>query len=66
MVGPKYVPPQVPVAPADGGQLPTAYTEADGWRQAQPADAALPQDWWQIFGNSELSDLETQVDATRA
>ena len=63
-VGPKYIPPQVPVAPADGGQLPGAYKEADGWKQAQPGGSALRQDWWQIFGNAELNDLEAQVDAS--
>jgi NodT family efflux transporter outer membrane factor (OMF) lipoprotein len=63
-VGPKYTKPQVPVAPADGGQLPAAYKEADGWKQAQPGDSALRQDWWQIFGNSELNDLEAQVDVS--
>jgi len=52
------------VAPADRGQLPAAYKEADGWKQAQPGDSALRQNWWQIFGNSELNDLEAQVDAS--
>jgi NodT family efflux transporter outer membrane factor (OMF) lipoprotein len=52
------------VAPADNGQLPAAYKEADGWKQAQPADSALPRDWWQVFGNAELDSLEAQVDVS--
>jgi len=64
MVGPKYTAPPVPTAPADRGQLPASYKESEGWKPAQPGGPALPQDWWQVFGNPELNDLETQVDAS--
>jgi NodT family efflux transporter outer membrane factor (OMF) lipoprotein len=64
MVGPKYTRPAVLTAPADKGQLPAEYKESDGWKQAQPADGSLHQDWWRIFGAAELDDLETQVDVS--
>jgi NodT family efflux transporter outer membrane factor (OMF) lipoprotein len=53
MVGPKYTKPAVPAAPA--------FTESAGWKQAQPADATLRMDWWQLFGSPELNGLEDQV-----
>jgi len=59
MVGPKYV---KPVAPAFGA--PDAYKEADpNWHPATPADAAMRGDWWTLFDNAELNDLESKVDA---
>ena len=61
-VGPKYTRPAVPVAPAFSEQPPRAFTESAGWKQAQPADTALREDWWQLFGNSELDALEEQID----
>lgn len=53
-VGPKYTPPPVPAAPA--------FTEMRGWKQAQPSDAALRADWWEIYGDPGLNGLEAQVD----
>ncbi len=64
MVGPKYARPAVPTAPADRGQLPAEFKESNGWKQAQPAEASLRQDWWRIFGSAELDDLESQVDVS--
>ena len=61
-MGPKYSQPPVFVAPADRGQPPAGYKEANGWKQAQPAEATLHEDWWRIFGNPELNELEAQVD----
>jgi NodT family efflux transporter outer membrane factor (OMF) lipoprotein len=57
MVGPKYVKPVTPPF-----QAPDAYKEADpNWHPATPADAAIRGDWWALFGNAELSDLETKA-----
>ena len=59
-VGPRYVRPPV--------QAPPAYKEpaqGDGasaqWSAAIPADAAAKGRWWEIFDDSGLNDLETQV-----
>ena len=57
MVGPKYVKPTVPVA-----QAPDAYKETDpNWKPASPADTALKGDWWQMFNDPALNDLEVKV-----
>jgi len=63
-VGPKYTRPAVPAAPAFSEQPPQSFTESAGWKQAQPADTTLRSDWWQLFGNAELNDLEQQVDVS--
>jgi len=58
MVGPKYVKPVTPTY-----QAPDAYKEADpNWQPATPADTAIRGDWWMLFNNKELSDLEAKVD----
>ena len=62
MVGPKYSKPPVAAAPAFSEPPPQSFTESAGWKQAQPADTTLRADWWQLFGNSALNDLEKQVD----
>jgi len=66
-VGPDYKRPQATT-------IPTAYTGAtnvvatdsgatNGWKVAQP-QAQIPKgDWWEIFGDSELNDLESQASA---
>jgi hydrophobe/amphiphile efflux-1 (HAE1) family protein/NodT family efflux transporter outer membrane factor (OMF) lipoprotein len=52
-VGPSYVRPPI-VAPA-------AYKETDGWKVARPQDDAIRGDWWELFGDAELSALEGRV-----
>jgi NodT family efflux transporter outer membrane factor (OMF) lipoprotein len=52
-VGPDYKRP--PVA------TPPAYKEAEGWTKAEPADAAPRGDWWTIFNDPLLNQLEAQV-----
>lgn len=53
MVGPNYHRPSTPT--------PAAFKEAQGWTPAQPSDAADRADWWTVFGDSTLNDLETKV-----
>ena len=60
-VGPNYTKPKVPAAPAYSEAPPVQYTESAGWKTAQPADATLRGDWWELFGDSQLSALEVQV-----
>src|ERR1051326_8165481 len=54
-VGPKYKTPTAPVPPAFKEPLPS------NWKTANPQDGTLRGDWWTIFGDSQLNDLETQV-----
>ncbi len=60
-VGPKYTKPAVPAAPAYSEQPPAGYTEANGWKPAQPSDATLRGNWWDLFGDAQLTALEVQV-----
>ncbi len=63
MVGPKYIKPSVPMAPAYKEATPDAYKENANWQVAKPADAASRGEWWKIFGDPELNTLEPQVAA---
>jgi NodT family efflux transporter outer membrane factor (OMF) lipoprotein len=53
MVGPNYHRPSTPTPPT--------YKESEGWAPAQPSDAADRKDWWTVFGDQTLSDLEARV-----
>ena len=55
-VGPKYHRPSAPASPA--------YKEAQDWKTAQPSDQKLGGNWWEIFQDAQLNDLEQQVDAS--
>ncbi|MCU1383810.1 MAG: hypothetical protein JWL71_2507, partial [Acidobacteria bacterium] len=50
----KYVQPAVDVAPA--------FRENADWKAAQPADAELRGNWWELFGDPDLNALEQQID----
>ncbi len=63
MVGPKYVKPSVPLAPAYKEYDPDTSKENSNWQTAQPADTASRGEWWKIFGDTELNTLEPQVAA---
>jgi NodT family efflux transporter outer membrane factor (OMF) lipoprotein len=63
MVGPKYVKPSTPLAPAYKEANPDGYKENSNWQVAQPADAVQRGEWWKIFGDAQLNDLEPQVAA---
>jgi NodT family efflux transporter outer membrane factor (OMF) lipoprotein len=52
-VGPNYKRPTAPVS--------TAYKEADGWAQAAPSDALDKGQWWTVFNDPVLNDLEAKV-----
>jgi len=52
-VGPDYVRPNA--------AQPAAYKEAAGWKTAQPRDAALRGNWWQMYQDPLLDALEEQA-----
>jgi NodT family efflux transporter outer membrane factor (OMF) lipoprotein len=59
----KEAPPAAPPAatpPADTSQ-PQNSADNGNWTVAQPADAKIRGDWWAIFNDSELNDLENQL-----
>ena len=52
-VGPDYIRPQAPVA--------NEFKEIKGWKTAQPRDTAISGQWWEIFNDPKLNELESQV-----
>ena len=62
-VGPKYVKPAAPSAPAYKESAPAEYSAAPPgtWQPAQPQDAKLKGKWWEIFNEPELNALEGQL-----
>jgi NodT family efflux transporter outer membrane factor (OMF) lipoprotein len=61
-VGPEYVQPTAPLAPAFKEAAPTNFKSDDGWKTAQPADARLKGDWWTLFNDAQLNSLEAEID----
>lgn len=61
-VGPQYARPAAPSAPEFKEALPSNFKASDGWKVAQPSDAQLKGDWWTLFHDAQLNELEAQVD----
>src|SRR5580692_9769191 len=60
-VGPKYVKPSVPMTPAFKEETPASFKESDQWQPAHPGDQENRGNWWEIFGDPELNQLEEQI-----
>jgi len=60
-VGPKYTKPSFPAAPSYSEQPPQNFSEAGGWKPAQPGDTHLRPTWWEIFNDPQLNELEVLV-----
>ena len=61
-VGPRYHKPSasMPAAP-NYKESPINFQDAEGWKVASPQDAMLRGNWWEIFQQPELNDLEQQL-----
>jgi NodT family efflux transporter outer membrane factor (OMF) lipoprotein len=55
-LGPKYKTPSVPAPPE--------YKEMGNWKTAQPNDQNLGGNWWEIFQDPRLNDLEQQINVS--
>jgi NodT family efflux transporter outer membrane factor (OMF) lipoprotein len=53
-VGPNYHRPSAPV--------PQRFKEAEGWKPAEPKEAASGTDWWSVYSDAVLDGLEKQID----
>jgi NodT family efflux transporter outer membrane factor (OMF) lipoprotein len=60
MVGPKYSKPDVPPAPTY--KETSESQQGDGWKVAEPGDTVLRGNWWELYGDTKLNELEAQVD----
>src|SRR6202046_117624 len=63
MVGPNYVKPSTPMAPAFKEEAPNLSQANDGWKLAQPDDQQNRGNWWEIYGDPQLNALEAQIDS---
>jgi len=61
-VGPNYKTPAAITAPAFKEEAPASFVEQDGWKPGQPGDAKLKGDWWTLFQDTQLNELEAKVD----
>jgi NodT family efflux transporter outer membrane factor (OMF) lipoprotein len=41
---------------------PQRFKETEGWKPAEPREAASGTDWWSIYGDATLDSLEKQID----
>jgi NodT family efflux transporter outer membrane factor (OMF) lipoprotein len=57
--GPDYKRPDAPGSAAFREQPPPG-----DWKQAHPADGALRDKWWQVFGDGQLDALEEKINVT--
>ena len=55
-VGPNYHRPSAPV--------PEHFKEAEGWKPAEPREAASGSDWWSVYDDAALDSLERQIDVS--
>jgi NodT family efflux transporter outer membrane factor (OMF) lipoprotein len=55
-VGPKYHTPVAPTTPA--------YKELGNWKTAQPNEQSLGGNWWEIFQDPQLNELEQQINVS--
>jgi len=55
-VGPNYHRPSAPV--------PERFKEAEGWKPAEPREAASGSDWWSVYDDATLDLLEKQIDVS--
>jgi NodT family efflux transporter outer membrane factor (OMF) lipoprotein len=61
-VGPKYHKASAPTPAAPNyKESPINFQDADGWKVASPQDAMLRGNWWEVFKEPELNDLEAQL-----
>ncbi len=63
-MGPKYARPPVDSPPAYKELTPADYASTDGWKVAQPQDAALHGKWWEMFNDPDLNSLEAQLNVS--
>src|ERR1700736_4809403 len=60
-VGPKYVRPTAPTTATYKEGAPAAFKDSDQWQPAKPGDQTSHGKWWEIFGDSQLNQLEEQI-----
>ena len=52
------------VAPAPAQAPAAAYKENADWKTAQPSDVQVRGNWWEVYGDPQLNELEQQVEVS--
>ena len=61
-VGPSYHAPTPPAVTASNYKESTVnFKDQDGWKVANPQDAMIRGNWWEVFKEPELNTLEEQL-----
>ena len=61
-IGPRYHAPTAPAVTAPNFKESTVnFQDTDGWKVANPQDAMIRGNWWEIFKEPELNNLEEQL-----
>ena len=63
-VGPHYTKPQIHTPPAYREDPPDQFKEAGLWKTAQPSDAFEKGEWWRVFKDAELDELQSRIDVS--
>jgi NodT family efflux transporter outer membrane factor (OMF) lipoprotein len=58
---PRYDPPRTEPSAVFKEAVPGADAAAQGWKIAEPRDAAIRSNWWEMYNDRELNDLEARV-----
>jgi NodT family efflux transporter outer membrane factor (OMF) lipoprotein len=62
-VGPNYKTPAAITAPSFKETPPASFAANDGWKAGKPSDVGLKDDWWTLFHDAQLNELEAKVDS---
>jgi outer membrane protein TolC len=57
---PHYDAPKTNVQPTFKEAIPATGAN-QGWKLAEPKDTAIPADWWGVYGDRKLDELESRV-----
>jgi len=60
-VGPDYVRPVAPITPQFKEQQGRAFVKAQDWKIAHPYDSVDKGEWWTLFHDARLNELENQL-----
>ncbi|MGA2839289.1 MAG: efflux transporter outer membrane subunit [Steroidobacteraceae bacterium] len=58
---PRYDPPRTEPSAVFKEAVPGADAAAQGWKIAEPRDAAIRSNWWEMYEDPQLNDLEARV-----
>lgn len=64
VVGPNYHRPSTPAPPPAFKEIPPPNPPDGSWKQAQPSDAQLKGNWWELYNDPQLNALEEKIEVS--